>query len=127
MRSLPRTSVMRLLIAALAAVCLAACPIRDVGYVEINTVPAAATAALYLNFVKLDPLKNGTAVLRQSVGIAKLAIEGKDGHIAMLCEIEVRKDRITTVTISVLDRPPSCQCRNSAATADRSGGHPCVG
>jgi hypothetical protein len=29
----------------------------------------------------------------------------------MLCEIAVKKNRITTVTISVLERPPRCQCR----------------
>jgi hypothetical protein len=40
----------------------------------------------------------------------------------------VRKNRITIVTISVLERPPRCQCRNSITTADASGGRPsCVG
>jgi hypothetical protein len=127
MRSIPGSSVARLLIAAPLALSLAACLIGDAGYVEIRTVPVAATAALYLNFIKLDPLKNGSAVLRQSVGIAKLAIEGDNGRLAMLCEIEVRKDRITTVTVSVQDHPPRCQCRNAAATAGRSGVRPCVG
>jgi hypothetical protein len=126
MRSLPGSPVARLLIAAPGAICLAACP-SDVGYVEIKTVPVATATAFYLNSVKLDPLKNGTAVLRQSVGTTRLAIEGSDGRLAMLCEIEVRKNRITTVTVSVLDRPPHCQCRNSAAAADRSGGRPCAG
>jgi hypothetical protein len=42
----------------------------------------------------------------------KLAIENA-GHQVPLCEIAVRKDRITTVTVSVLDRPPRCQCRNT--------------
>lgn len=127
MRSIPAWSLARVLVAAPLALSLAACPIGDVGYVEIRTAPAAATAALYLNFVKLDTLKNGSAVLRQSVGIAKLAMEGDNGRLAMLCEIEVRKNRITTVTVSVQDHPPRCQCRNHAATADKSGGRPCVG
>jgi hypothetical protein len=34
----------------------------------------------------------------------------------LLCELVVRKDRITTVTVSVLDRPPRCHCRNVAGT-----------
>ena len=123
---LPGSSVTRLLIAAPGAICLAGCPSKDVGYVEIKTVPVATTTALYLNSVKLDPLKNGIAVLRQSVGTAKLAAEGNDGRLAMLCEIEVRKNRITTVTVTVLDRPPHCQCRNSGATAGTPGGR-CVG
>ena len=125
MSSLPGSSVTRLLTAALGAICLAACVFKDFGYVEIKTVPVATATALYLNSVKLDPLKNGTAVLRQSVGTAKLATEGNDGRLAMLCEIEVRKNRITTVTVSVLDRPLRCQCRNSGATADTPGGRSC--
>jgi hypothetical protein len=112
MRALSGLSLMRLSITGLGATCLAACTFKDVGYVEINTVP----------------LKNGTAVLRHNVGTAKLVTEGNNGRLVMLCEITVRKNRITTVTISVLDRPPRCQCRNSITTADGSDGRPsCVG
>ena len=128
MRALSRLSVILLSISVLGAICLAACTLKDVGYVEINTVPVETMTPLYLNSVKLDPLKNGTAVLRHNVGTAKLATEGNNGRLVMLCEITVRKNRITTVTISVLDRPPRCQCRNSITTADGSGGRPsCVG
>jgi hypothetical protein len=116
----------RLAAAAVALIALAACTPKDAGYVEIKTVPVAnaTTTALYLDFVKLDPLTNGTAVLRQSVGTAKLATDGTVGKLA-LCDIVVRKNRITTVTVSVLERPPRCQCRNSAP--DGSGGRSCVG
>lgn len=85
---------------------------------EIKTIPVSTAIVLYLNSLKLDPLKDGTAVLRQDVGTAKLATEGNDGRVTTLCEIEVRKNRITAVTISVLDRPLRCQCRNSVATAN---------
>jgi hypothetical protein len=34
--------------------------------------------------------------------------------MALLCDIVVRKNRITTVTISLSERPPRCQCRNTA-------------
>jgi hypothetical protein len=124
MRALSGLSLMRLSITGLGATCLAACTFKDVGYVEINTVPLATATTLYLNSVKLDPLKNGTAVLRHNVGTAKLVTEGNNGRLVMLCEITVRKNRITTVTISVLDRPPRCQCRNSITTADGSDGRP---
>jgi hypothetical protein len=78
--------------AAAALIALAACTPKDAGYVEIKTVPVVnATAALYLDSVKLDPLKNGSAVLRQSVGTAKLAIDGALGKLA-LCDIVVRKE-----------------------------------
>jgi hypothetical protein len=113
---------------AVGAICLAACTSRDVGYVEIRTVPVETATPLYLDSLKLDPLKNGTAVLRQKVGIAKLATEGISGRLVMLCEIVVRKNRITAVTISLLDRPPQCQCRNSNATANAPSSRPsCVG
>jgi hypothetical protein len=100
---------------------LAACTPTDVGYVEIRTVPVATPAtALYLDSVKLEPPKNGTAVLRQRVGTAKLATQAGGGQMAVLCDIVVRKNRITTVTISLLERPPRCQCRNTAVTDPQS-------
>jgi hypothetical protein len=113
--------------ALVALIGVAACTPKEAGYVEIKTVPvtAAAAAALYLDSVKLEPVKNGTAVLRQGVGTLKLAADGGGGKLAPLCEIVVRKNRITTVTVSVLDRPPRCMCRNSAS--DGSGGRSCVG
>jgi hypothetical protein len=107
---------------------LTGCTPRDVGYVEIKTVPVAptTTTALYLDAVKLEPVKNGSAVLRQGVGTVKLATDGTNGNRAMLCEIVVRKNRITSVTVSVLDRPPRCQCRNNGPT-DAVGPRSCIG
>jgi hypothetical protein len=50
--------------AALSLALLAACTPTDVGYVEIKTVPVATpTTTFYLDAVKLEPPKNGTAVL----------------------------------------------------------------
>jgi len=106
---------------------LAACTPTDVGYVEIRTVPVATPAtALYLDSVKLEPPKNGTAVLRQRVGTAKLATQAGGGQMAVLCDIVVRKNRITTVTISLLERPPRCQCRNTAV-AESPAIRSCIG
>ena len=99
---------------------LAACnPMGDVGYVEIKTVPVTTSSSpsLYLDAVKLEPLKKGTAVLRQRVGTTKLTTDSSGGPTALLCEIVVKKNRITTVTVSVLDRPPRCQCRTAAGAA----------
>ena len=100
--------------AALVGAAIAACrPSGDVGYVEIKTVPSATATrtALYLDSVKLAPITTGSAILRQSVGTLKLEAGGFAGAPAPLCSIVVSKDRITTVTISVLERPPRCQCR----------------
>lgn len=109
--------------AAVVGAVIAACrPSGDVGYVEIKTVPSATAprATLYLDSVKLAPIKNGSAILRQSVGTLQLEADGFAGAMAPLCSIVVSKDRITTVTVSVLERPPRCQCRfvgHDAATA----------
>jgi hypothetical protein len=123
---------MRLLIGTLAsasllaAVLIACQPIGDTGYVELKTLPASTAAtqpSFYLDNVKLDPLKKGVAVLRQRVGTAKLAAEGGSGQPAFLCEVVVKKNRITTVTVSVLERPLRCQCRNGGKD---SGARTCV-
>ena len=63
-------------------------------------------------------MQKGVAVLKQRTGTTKLSADGVGGQVAVLCDIVVRKNRITTVTVSVLERPPRCQCRNTA----RQGG-----
>lgn len=101
--------------AVVAGLMLAACnPTGDTGYVEIRTVPAVSRSpSLYLDKAKLDPVRKGVAVLKQRTGIVKLSADNFGGQVA-LCDIVVRKNRITTVTVSVLERPPRCQCRNRA-------------
>jgi hypothetical protein len=115
----------RLAAGALAALALGACRIGEVGYVEIKLAPSSSNLALYLGSTKLAPIKSGVAVLRQHVGTAKLQIEGGGGQMALLCDIVVRKNRITTVTVSALERPPRCHCsdRGSEPAARKS----CVG
>jgi len=99
-------------------------PAADVGYVEIKTVPVAPVTqtALYIDSAKLAPIKKGTAILRQPTGTLKLQVDGAAGSLALLCDIVVKRNRITTVTVSVLERPPRCQCRNSGTDA----AHACV-
>jgi hypothetical protein len=112
--------------AVVAALALCACkPETSSGYVEIKTVPVlGGSPHLYLDSVKLEPLRKGTAVLKQRVGTAKLQIDGGAGSLAALCDVVVKKNRITTVTVSVLDRPPRCQCRTNPA--DKSGTRTCL-
>jgi hypothetical protein len=104
---------------------IAACrPTGDVGYVEIKTVPIAPVAqtALYIDSTKLSPIKQGSAILRERIGILKLQADGPAGSLAPLCDIVVAKNRITSVTVSVLERPPRCLCRYSGSDA----AHACV-
>ncbi len=103
--------------ALLAAVALAGCDLNgDMGYVEIKTVPVAPVteANLFLDSTKVAPVKNGQALLRMPVGSHQLRIARGDGKTALLCDLVVKKDRITTVTVSVMERPPRCVCRHGA-------------
>jgi hypothetical protein len=113
--------------AVIVGAAIVACrPSSDVGYVEIKTVPVAAVTptGLYLDSTKLSSIRQSGTVLRQPVGTLKLQADGFAGTMTDLCNIVVRKDRITSVTISVLDRPPRCQCRfNSHEPASQ---HACV-
>lgn len=99
-------------------------PTSDVGYVEIKTVPVAAVTqtALYIDSIKLAPIKQGSAILQERVGTLRLQADSLAGALAPLCDIVVKRNRITTVTISVLERPPRCQCRFSGSDA----AHACV-
>ncbi|RAI43390.1 hypothetical protein [Rhodoplanes roseus] len=123
-----RAAAVRAAIVGLAVVALAACKLdNSTGYVEIRTMPVVPPphASLYIDAVKLDPIKKGSAVLRQGVGTHKLAF-ATSGEPTVLCELVVKKDRITTVTVSMLDRPPRCQCRSSTGT-DAASNKSCSG
>jgi hypothetical protein len=123
------TAVVVVVVVVLPAVIgLAACTFeRSTGYVEIRTVPATPPPqmTLYVDGTRLEPLKKGAVVLRQSVGTHKLGFAGS-GDPTTLCELVVKKDRITTVTVSLLDRPPRCQCRASTGT-DAASNKSCSG
>jgi hypothetical protein len=108
--------------AIVAAVIVARRPSGDVGYIEIKTVPAAPVtqAAFYLDSTRLAPIRQGTALIRERVGTLKLQTDAFGGARAPLCDIEVKKDRITSVTISVLERPPRCVCRFGGSIPDRT-------
>jgi len=106
-----RRSVMRIMASAGMVLALSACSVdNSVGYVEIKTVPITIVTPLYLDATRLEPIRNGTAVLRQKVGTAKLQVDGDGGVPALLCNVVVQKNRITSVTISVANRQLRCQC-----------------
>jgi hypothetical protein len=122
MRRLLGLVVSALIVGAVIAACR---PTGDIGYVEIKTVPVApvTAASLYIDAAKLQPIRKGSAILRQPVGTLKLQADGSGSALTPLCDVVVQKNRITSVTVSVLDHPPRCQCRfngNGAAA------HACV-
>jgi hypothetical protein len=99
---------------------------NGMGYVEIKAVPPSAAVALYLDAVKLEPLRNGNAVLRQRVGVAKLQADVEGGQLALLCNIEVKKNRITSVTVSIMSRQPRCLC-GRVNGAEPAANRACIG
>jgi hypothetical protein len=100
-----------------AALILMSCSAdQGTGYIEIKTVPASAAVILYVDAVKLDPIRNGNALVRQRVGMAKLQADGDGINLSLLCNVEVKKNRITTVTISAITRQLRCQCNRSSGT-----------
>jgi len=106
--------------ALLLAAAVGGCEVRDgSGFVQIKLVPSSAASQppLYLDSVKLEPLRKGEAVLARASGTRKLQVEAPGGQKTDLCDIVVKKNRITTVTISVLDRPPRCQCSHSTGAS----------
>jgi hypothetical protein len=106
---------------------LSGCVNTDVGYVEIKTTPpAVAGPALYLDADKLAPAKGGISVLRQQVGARKLQADLESGRVP-LCTVVVKKNRITTVTVSLLDRPPRCNCGRGGTPADKPSERTCIG
>jgi hypothetical protein len=121
---------MRLLAASpallLLAIGLASCSLESgTGYIEIKSSPPFPLVPLYLDAVKLDPLRNGNALLRHRVGVTKLQAEGEGGYLAVLCSIDVRKNRITSVSLTT-GRPLRCQCVRSGST-DGTGSRTCIG
>ena len=106
------------LCAVIVGAVIAACrPNGDVGYVEIKTVPPApiTLTALYIDSARLAPIRKGSAILRQPTGTFKLQADSTSGALAPLCEIQIQRNRITTVTVSTLERPPRCQCRSGGS------------
>jgi hypothetical protein len=121
-----RSSAAGKIAAACCAMAVVGACQNDTGYVEIRTSPASLSAlpALYLDSVKVEPRK-GTTVLRHPVGTTKLQIDA-GGQLILLCDVVVKKNRITTVTLALIDRPLRCQCR-SDVTAEQRGGRVCIG
>jgi hypothetical protein len=112
---------------ALLAMGLASCSIESgTGYIEIKSIPPCPLVALYLDTVKRDPLRNGNVLLRHRVGVSKPQTEGEGGYLEVLCSIDVKKNRITSVTVSATNRAPRCQCARTGGT-DATGSRTCIG
>jgi hypothetical protein len=116
-----RRVVVRTMLAVGMALALSACNVNtSVGYVEIKLVPSTIATPLYLDTTRLEPIRNGLAVLRQKVGTAKLQVNGDGPTAALLCNVMIQKNRITSVTISVVGRQLRCQCGRASVNDART-------
>ena len=116
----------RLASACALLLALPGCNYTDTGYVEIKTTTAPVTTpALYLDSDKLAPVRGGTSVLRQRVGERKLQADLDSGMVP-LCTVVVKKNRITTVTVSMLDRLPRCTCVRGGPPGEKPSERTCI-
>jgi hypothetical protein len=55
-----------------------------------------------------------------------LQVNSDGANLAVLCNVEVKKNRITTVTISAITRQVRCQCSRTSGT-DTGAIRTCIG
>src|SRR5262245_42377049 len=118
----------RVACAALLVAALTACKQQDgSGFVQVKTVPASVITPPppYLDSDQIEQLKKGETILSRRSGTSRLQVEGPGGQMFPLCDIVVKKNRITTVTVSIIERPPRCQCSHSAVGSQP--GRTCIG
>ena len=95
------------------------------GYVEIKAIPPSASF-LYLDQPSSSRYATATpSCARRSAPRLQTDMDGA-GHMALLCNIEVKKNRITSVTVSVMSRQPRCQCGRTSGT-DTGANRTCIG
>ena len=97
------------------------CDSGETGYIQIRVQPASAAPAiaLYLDGGRVDFSRGPITTLQFKTG--RLGLKELDSAwAAPLCKIVVRKDRISSVTISGTQTPPKCLCEIRAADSTDS-------
>ena len=92
-------------------VVVAGCDDGGTGYVQIRVSPASTVAAmpLYLQGTRLDFARGPTVTLQFKTG--SLILKGTDSTWApAICKIVVRKDRISTLTVTGAQNQQKCVC-----------------
>ena len=100
-------------------VVMTGCDSGETGYVQLRVVPANATASttLYLEGVWLDFSRGPTLTLQFKTGRVALTTMGST-RASPLCNIVVRKDRISALTVMAAQTPPKCVCEIRATESD---------
>lgn len=88
---------------------LVGCSERQSGYVEVRMAPSlSAPPELLLDDKPVKPARGGSIVVKRNVGTARLAMVRRGDERFALCDLAVRKDRITTVTLTTLGGTLRC-------------------
>lgn len=83
------------------------------GYVNVRLVsPVRPDRPLYVGSTVVAGL--GDRVIRQKVGTTTLNSGGGWGSNKVYCKLQVGKDRITIVTVRLVNGEPRCECATRA-------------
>jgi hypothetical protein len=93
---------------------LTGCDGQDTGYVDIALASGVpAERPLYVGSTPVSG--HGHILLHRSVGTVSLKNRAWFGD--EYCQIRVRKDRLTTVTVRIVNQRPHCECEIRAPDA----------
>jgi hypothetical protein len=86
---------------ALAALLSACTEQEGTGYVEVKLTPpgTASQFVILLDRQQIRSTNSGPIVLRRNVGHARLELERRKDERVTLCDLAVKKNRITSVTV----------------------------
>ena len=85
------------------------CGLNDVGYIEIK---GDLGGSIYLDGVSVERPKSGMAILRAKTGKRELTTLAPTSSSTLLCFVQVRKDRLTSVTLASTSAFRYCTCAN---------------
>ena len=86
---------------------------RGTGYVDLRLLSLISPErAVYLGSRQVSG--SGDRVVREDAGRLSLT-DGRGWSSKIYCEVQVRKDRITTVAVRVMNGEPRCECEIPAA------------
>ena len=92
---------------------------------ELVDTHAAADHVVVVRLEALGPQRERFVELTALVGREEQLRGADGGQLVILCNIEVKKNRITSVTISAFGRQPRCQCGRNGPS--NGSGRTCIG
>jgi hypothetical protein len=106
-------------IAVALALLAVGCDPTPMGYIEVRapTAQQQAVPVLIFGSATLPPFRAGSVLLRVPTGSNNLKPEG--WFQSTYCYVEIRPNRVTTVTLRSFEKPPICVCARYKPNASR--------